>query len=493
MRILHATSELYPIVRTGGLGNVLAALPKAERDLGLDARIILPGYPAVRAALNDLKFITWLGPMFGARRVEIWQGTVPGSNVPAYAIDAPGLYDRPGNLYVQPGGADWPDNAERFGLLGWAAAQLARGLIDPDWRAEICQSHDWHAALAPAYIAFAGDARPRPAGILTIHNLAFQGLFPPETLVPLGLPPGAYHPGDLEFWGKLSFLKAGLVHATRVTTVSPGYAREIATPDYGSGLDGVIADRGGHVLGILNGVDESLWDSTTDRHLAAPFDAANLAPRSTNRTALLNEFGLAATDGPLFGVVSRLSHQKGLDLLLDALPRLLACGGGLVLLGSDDPVLEAGFRAAAQTHPDRIGVRVGFDDGLARRIFAGSDAILVPSRFEPCGLTQMYALRYGAVPVVRRTGGLGDTVADATPEGIAAGTATGFLFDAATADALAGALDRTATAFRDKPLWHRLQVTGMACHFSWAAAAEAYAKLYAELRPAERKPKARKG
>jgi starch synthase len=483
MRILHAAAELYPIIRTGGLGDVVAALPRAQRAAGLDARLVLPYYPAVASALQDLVTVAWLGPLFGSPRVTLLKGLVPGSLVPAYAVDAPGLFDRPGNPYLAPDGSEWPDNALRFGLLSWAAAQLARGVLDPDWRAEICHCHDWHAALAPAYIAFAGDARPRPTSILTIHNLAFQGLFGPETIQPLGLPVSAFHPGDLEFWGKLSFMKAGLVHADRITTVSPGYAREIATPEYGSGLEGVIAGRGGAVCGILNGVDETEWNPATDRQLAARYDAGDPAPRAADRAALLREFGLAETDGPLFGVVSRLSQQKGLDLLLDALPALLAGASALVLLGSDDPALEAGFLAAARAHPDRVGVRVGFNDGLARRIYAGSDAILVPSRFEPCGLTQLYALRYGAVPIVRRTGGLGDTVVDATPEAIAAGTATGFLFDEASAAALGGALERASTAYRDRALWRGLQAAGMACHFSWDTAAAAYARLYAELSP----------
>ncbi|HVJ54792.1 MAG TPA: glycogen synthase GlgA [Aliidongia sp.] len=483
MRILHAAAEIYPIVRTGGLGDVLAALPKAQRAAGLDARIVMPAYPAVKARLQGLETVAWLGQLFGSPRVSLLKGIVPDGQVPAYAIDAPGLFDRPGSPYLAPGGVDWADNAIRFGLLSWAAAQIARGLLDPDWRAEICQAHDWHAGLVPAYLAFADDERPKPASILTIHNLAFQGLFAPDAVGPLGLPPSAFHPGGFEFWGKLSFMKAGLVYADRVTTVSPGYAREIATVEYGCGLEGVIAGRGGDVRGILNGVDEGVWDPATDPNLPAHYEAGDLAPRAEDRAALLAEFGLEPPAGPLFGVVSRLTHQKGLDLLLDALPSLLARGGALALLGSEDPVLEAGFLAAARVHPGRIGVRIGYDDRLSRRIFAGSDAILVPSRFEPCGLTQLYALRYGAVPVVRRTGGLGDTVADATPEAIAAGTATGFLFDAATASDLAGALDRASAAYRDPVLWRKLQAAGMACRFSWDVAAASYAELYAELSP----------
>lgn len=482
MRILHAAAEFYPIVRTGGLGDVLAALPPAQAAIGLDPRIILPGFPAVTAALDRVDRLEVSGAVTG---VSLLRGRLPGSGLVAYAVDAPSLYGRPGNPYLGPDGRDWPDNALRFGLFGQVAAWLAQGRLDPGWRAEVLHAHDWHAGLAPAYLALSSDADANPVSVFTVHNLAFQGLFPATLLAPLGLPAAAFTPDGLEFWGRISFIKAGLVYADRVTTVSPGYAREIATPEFGCGLDGVIAGRGSAVSGILNGVDEAVWNPAEDPAIAQPYDAGRLALRAADRTALLDRFGLAAPPGPLYGVVSRMTAQKGLDLLLAALPTLLESGGGLVLLGSGDAPLEAAFLAEAAAAPTRIGVVIGYDDALSHAVMAGADAILVPSRFEPCGLTQLYALRYGAVPVVRRTGGLGDTVIDAASPALEQGTATGIVFDEATLAALADALERTAALYRDRPGWARLQRAGMASRFSWSDAAERYRALYREVtRPA---------
>ncbi|HLY55980.1 MAG TPA: glycogen synthase GlgA [Stellaceae bacterium] len=474
MRALHAAAECYPVVRTGGLGDVLAALPAAQRALGIDARLLLPGYPAVLAALEGGEHVLALGPVLGAERADILRGRFAGSAVPIYAIDAAELFTREGNPYLGPDGLDWPDNLQRFGLLSWAAAVLARGGLGGDWCADVLHAHDWHAGLAPAYAKLAADPRRAPGIVQTIHNLAFQGLFPLASEAALGLPAV----GGLEFWGQLSFMKAGLVHADRITTVSPGYAREIATPAFGNGLDGVIAARGADVSGILNGVDDAQWNPERDPALATRFGPRGQAKRAGNRRALIAEFGLADAGGPLFGIVSRLSHQKGLDLVLAALPTLLDCGGSLVLLGVGDAELERGFTAAAAAVPGRIAVALRLDDALSRRIFGGSDVLLVPSRFEPGGLTQLYAMRYGAIPVVRRTGGLGDTVHDATPEALAAGTATGIVFDGETPAAVAAALRRTAALHADRTAWTALQRAAMASRFPWSAAAEAYRDLY---------------
>lgn len=481
MRILHAAAELFPILRTGGLGDVVAALPPAQRRLGLDARLVLPAYPAVRAAVADLHEVGRLDGLLGVERVGILRGTVPGSLLPVYALDAPALFDRPGSPYQAPDGAEWPDNALRFGLLARAAALLARGQGDPGWQADLLHAHDWHAGLAPAYLKLLPDPGPAPASVLTVHNLAYQGLFPPESLAALGLPEAAFTIDGVEFWGRLSFLKAGLAYADRVTTVSPTYAREIATPALGAGLEGIIARRGAEVSGILNGVDDEVWDPARDPAIAERFDAGRLEHRAANRTALIARMGLASPPGPLYGVVSRLTEQKGLDLLIDALPTLVAGGGGLVLLGSGDAALEAAFAAAARARPDRIAVTVRYDDALAHRIMAGCDAVLVPSRFEPCGLVQLYALRYGAVPVVRRTGGLADTVVDAVSPAIEQGRATGILFDRPLASDLAGALERCAFLFRDAAAWRRLQRAGMRQRFDWAEAAGRYLALYRSI------------
>ena len=415
--------------------------------------------------------------MFGAGRAVLKLGQLPGSHVPAYVIDAPYLYRRDGNPYLGPDGADWPDNPQRFALLGWVAAHLAAGELDPAWTPEVLHAHDWHAAMACTYVA----AHPSSsvATVFTVHNLAYQGLFAERDFHLLGLPARFMDPEGLEFHGQVSFMKAGLVFADHVTTVSPTYAVEIATEAFGCGLEGVLRDRGAAVSGILNGVDGAVWSPDTDSSLAAPFSARDLAGKRVCKKALQRELGLAENDGaPLFGVVSRLTSQKGLDLVLGALPGLLARGGQLALQGTGEPALEAAFAAAARSHPGRVAVRLGYDEAGAHRLIAGADAMLVPSRFEPCGLTQLYALRYGTLPVVRRVGGLGDTVVDAT---LAAGT--GFVFDAATADALDAALARVVAAFAKPALWHALQQRAMAQDFSWDGAARQYVRLYAGLVP----------
>jgi starch synthase len=484
MRVLHAAAEFHPVVRTGGLGDVLAALPQAEARQGAEVRVLLPGYPAVLAALAKPRQVASLGPLFGATGVGVVAGRLGTQRLTVYAIDAPDLYARPGNPYLGPDGAEWPDNAARFGLLGRIAAALSRGEIDPEFHADILHVHDWHAALGPAYLKLLPGPEPIPASVLTIHNLAFQGLFPPAALDVLGLPRAEFRPDGFEFWGQISFMKAGLVYADRVTTVSPGYAAEIRAPEFGCGLEGVLAARGEAVSGILNGVDDTIWNPASDPALAQNFSAREIARRGVNRIALLAEFGLEDHGGPLYGVVSRLSPQKGLDLVLAALPALLAGGGSLALLGAGDADLEQGFLAAAAAFPGRVAVAIDYDDGMAHRIFAGADAVLVPSRFEPCGLTQLYALRYGAVPVVRRTGGLGDTVVDATAAALGDGSATGVVFDAATPEALAAALERTAALFRDRPTWLRLQRAGLGRRFTWSGPARAYLELYAAIRAA---------
>ena len=472
MRILHAAAECYPVIHTGGLGDVIGALPRAQAALGGDVRLVLPGYPAVMAALTGAGSVGDQDSPFGPIRIR--GGRFAGSSLPVYAIEAPVLYDRPGNPYVMEGGAEWPDNGRRFGLLGWAAAALAAGQLDPDWQADILQAHDWHAGLAPAWVRALG--RPAPATVFTVHNIAFQGLFPPDALP---LPPlGGGLPAGLEYWGKVSFMKAGLSYADRITTVSPGYAREMATPEFGNGLEGVVAERAADVTGILNGVDGAVWNPATDLALPARFGPTTLKRRKANRDALIEAFELVDAGGPLYGVVSRLTGQKGIDLVLDAMPAVLGENGMLVVLGSGDAGLEAGLRREAGLHPGRVGLALRFDDTLAHRIIGGADAILVPSRFEPCGLTQLYAMRYGTVPVARRTGGLGDSIADATETALEEGSATGILFDEPSPASLAGALDRAAALYADPIRWRRVQRAGMNSRFAWDEAAAAYLALY---------------
>jgi starch synthase len=468
-RILFVASELYPYVKTGGLADVCGVLPAALRALGFDVRVLVPGYPAMLVASDAL---------YG----ELRRGTTA-AGVPLYVLDRPALYDRPGNPYLGPDGRDWPDNHLRFAALCRAAACFHDPLDDAGdgWTPDIVHGHDWQAGLTPAYLAW-GAGQPDARTVMTIHNLAFQGLFPAAVLGELGLPPESYAIDGVEYWGKVGFLKAGLFYADRLTTVSPTYAQQIQTPDEGMGLDGLLRTRTGDLVGILNGVDEAEWNPATDPRIAQRYDADRLDGKAANKAALQAEFGLEARpDAPLFVVVSRLTAQKGLDLVLASLPHLLARGGQLAVLGSGDAELEDGYRAAAAADPGRIGVRFGYDEDLSHRLQGGGDVILVPSRFEPCGLTQMYGLRYGTLPLVRRTGGLADSVTDATPQALAAGAATGFVFDAAAAWALNAALDRAFDLYPNRDAWRRVQRRAMAQDVGWTSSARRYAALYADL------------
>jgi starch synthase len=481
LRVLHCAAELYPWVKTGGLGDVVAALPPALAAQGVDVRLVLPGFGALLDAL-ELHPIARLRTPFFPERVRLALARLPDSGLPVYLIDHPPFYDRPGSPYQASTGGDWPDNHRRFALLGWVAAALAQG-ADPRWRPEIVHCHDWHAGLAPAYLRAAGIPVP---SIFTAHNLAYQGFFAAGLFGELGLPPGFFSIDGVEYYGGVSFLKAGLYYADRLTTVSPTYAREIQTPDYGMHLDGLLRARGNVLSGILNGVDPAVWSPQSDPVLPQRY-AANDAPtgKALAKAALERRFGLSPAPGmPLFGTVSRLTWQKGLDLLLAALPRLVDMGSRLVLLGSGDAELEAGFTAAAAAHPGQVGVVLGYDDALSHLIVAGSDVVPLPSRFEPCGLTQLYALRYGAPPLVRRTGGLADTVVDANAVTLADGSATGFAFDDGTPEALLGAAERAIELYGDPPSWRQVMRQAMSRDFSWDAAARQYLALYRDLVPA---------
>jgi len=487
MKVLHAAAEIFPLIKTGGLADVVGALPEALMAQGADVRLVLPGLPAILAGLERSQAVCELGAIFGAGRVTLRLGRLAHNQVAAYVIDAPYLYQRPGNPYLAPDGSEWLDNLQRFGLLGWVAAHLAAGELDPAWVPEVLHVHDWHAAMACAYVAC--HPASRVATVYTVHNLAYQGLFNEGDFHLLGLPSRLLVPGGLEFHGQLSFMKAGLKYAQRITTVSPTYAHEIATDAFGCGLDGVIRARGADVSGILNGVDGKVWNPAADAFIAAPYSASAVGGKALCKAALQHELGLHVDAGaPLFAVVSRLSSQKGLDLLLDALPALLDAAGEagpqLAVQGNGDPALEAAFAQAAAAHPGRVAIRLVYDEALAHRMMAGADAMLVPSRFEPCGLTQLYALRYGTVPVVRQVGGLADTVVDATPAAVQGDRATGFTFGPATPAALAQALQRAVSAYRQPALWQQLVLRGMAQNFSWDAAASQYLALYRDARQA---------
>ncbi|MDP9044663.1 MAG: glycogen synthase GlgA [Pseudomonadota bacterium] len=480
LKVLHVGAEIFPLVKTGGLADVLGALPQALVAQGADVRLLLPGLPSIADSVLHQKTVCELGAQFGAARVTLRLGQMPYSKIPVYVIDAPLLYRRPGNPYLDATGEEWPDNAQRFALLGWVAAHLGTGELDPEWSPAVLHTHDWHAAMACAYLAAHPGAAAR--SVYTVHNLAFQGLFPSGDFPLLGLSSRFMAATGLEYHQQVSFMKAGLKFADRVTTVSPTYAREIATHEFGAGLDGVILGRGADVSGVLNGVDPAVWDPATDPGIPARYGPGQLEGKARCKAALQGQLGLAQrADAPIFGVVSRLTSQKGLDLVLGALPSLLRRGGQLALQGTGDPAIEAAFIAVADASPGEVSVRIGYDEAFAHQLIAGSDAILVPSRFEPCGLTQLYGLRYGTVPVVRRVGGLADTVVDATEAGLAEDRATGICFDAATPAALDQAIQRAIDLYAEPVRWRQLMLRGMAQDFSWAGSARRYMALYEGL------------
>ena len=477
MRVLYVSTEVHPALKTGGLADVNAALPAALIGLGVDVRLLLPGFPALLAAAEHLDWGIALGPAFGAPAVQLRRGLLRG--VPVWLIDAPALYQRPGNPYTDARGRDWPDNHLRFALLGQVAARFADGAFE-GWRPDIVHAHDWHAGLAPAYLAARGGAVP--GSVFTVHNLAYQGQFPAASFADLQLPAHFFSLQGIEFYGAVNFMKAGLHYADRITTVSPTYAQEIQTAEQGFGMEGLLRARAGALSGILNGVDQSEWNPAIDTQIAANYDIDNLAGKSTCRQALREALGLDPdADGPLVAVVSRLTTQKGLDLLIGSLPVLLAAGGQLALLGTGDADLEQAFLKAAAANPRQVAVRIGYDEALAHRMIAGADVIAVPSRFEPCGLTQMYGLAYGTLPMVRRVGGLADTVRDAEDAG-----GNGFVFDEASVNDLSDGLRRVATLWRDRDAWSRLRHRAMRANNGWAPVAGRYLDLYRDLRPAAR-------
>jgi starch synthase len=484
LRVLAVTSELFPLIKTGGLADVAGALPPALAHLGIETRTLLPAYPAVLAALPEAREIIGLPDLLGSsgRLLAAQKGELD-----LLLLDLPGCFDRPGNPYLGPNGRDWPDNAYRFAALARLAADIGQGLL-PDWRPDVVHAHDWQAALAPAYLALSG--RPRPATVVTVHNLAFQGQFDPALLPVLRLPGEAFRIDGLEYYGGIGFLKAGLFYADKLTTVSPTYAREIQTPAAGAGLYGLLRTRAHDLVGIVNGLDLTVWDPATDPHLPAPFGALDgetslpeieleLGGKAVCKRVLQQRLGLEPEPGRLLcGVISRLTEQKGLDLVLEVVPELVARGGQLALLGSGEPGLEWGFRAAARAHPSRIACSFGYDEPLAHLIQAGCDALFVPSRFEPCGLTQLAALRYGTLPVVTRVGGLADTVIDASPAALGDGVATGFQLAPVTADALRDALARAFELWDEPLLWDRVRRRAMTRELGWDASARRYKAVY---------------
>jgi starch synthase len=469
-------SEIFPLVKTGGLADVIGALPAALAEQGVTVRTLIPGYPAVTGAIDQVQTVRSDSDLFGGA-ARLLAARAAGLDL--LVLDAPHLYAREGNPYLGPDGRDWPDNAIRFAALSLVAAEICGGALQ-GYAPEILHVHDWQTGLAPAYLHYRGG--PRPGTVMTVHNLAFPGKMSRDVLGLLGLPPQSYAIDGVEFHGTISLLKAGLQFADRITTVSPTYATEICSEEAGMGFAGLLRARANVLSGILNGIDTEVWDPSTDTLLAAPFDRTTLARRGANKAALQARLGLDQdATAPLFGVVSRLTWQKGTDLALACLPVLRELGAQLALVGAGEAGIEAGFRAEAAQAPNRIGCVIGYDEALAHMVQGGSDALLVPSRFEPCGLTQLCALQYGAVPVVARVGGLADTVIDANAAALAAGVATGVQFAPVNGAMLELALRRTVALYREPSVWHTLQENGMAAEVSWRGSARQYAALYRGL------------
>ena len=468
MRILFATPEFEDFIRVGGLASVSSALSRTLSSK-YDVRVVLPGFPAVLKGVKRLAPVAKCDRLGDMPACTVLRGQMA-DGLKLYVVRCPELYERPGTPYADSHGVDWPDNDVRFARFASAAAELAAGRVDRSWRADVVHANDWPTALVPAYLAWSGA---NVASLLTIHNLAYQGLFSPEVLRRIGAPESAFHIDGLEFYGQASFLKAGLVYANHLTTVSKTYAAEITTPDFGHGLHGLLARRSeeGRLTGILNGIDES-WDPRSCDALMPPFAAGEWAGKQANADHLRREFGLAVSKGPLFALVARLVHQKGIDLVVSAADAIVEAGGQIVVTGRGESHLESALSACKARHPGAIAVELGFEDAQARRMFAGSDFTLMPSRFEPCGLSQMYAQRFGSLPIGYRTGGLSDTIVDGK---------TCFLFNRLSSDGLLGAVCRAFATFGAKQRLHGMRRSAMGQAFGWEASANSYASLYAGL------------
>lgn len=479
MNVLSVASEAAGLVKTGGLADVAGALPAALAAHGVEVTTFIPGYPAVMKALGKKarSIHTW-DALLG-EKARLLTGKLGDHKL--LVLDAPALFTREGGPYMDPSGRDWDDNWRRFAAFARAAADIAGGAVKGR-SFDLVHVHDWQAGLVPAYLRFAPITGGRDVpSVITIHNMAFQGYYPAAIFPQLGLPASAWTVDGVESYGGVGFLKAGMQCADAITTVSPTYAGEIRSAEFGMGLEGLVLARSNRVHGILNGIDTAEWNPASDPHVAANYTAGRLGPRAKNKRAVEQAFALDRDDGPLFVVISRLTWQKGMDVLVEVLDHLVGIGGRLALLGAGDAAIEQGFLSAAARHPGRIGVRIGYDEPAAHCLQAGGDVILIPSRFEPCGLTQLYGLAYGCVPVVSRTGGLADTVIDANPAALSAGVATGIQINAVSHNALAMGVSRAVALYRRPAEWKRLQKNGMGADFSWGASGAAFAALYRQL------------
>jgi len=486
LKVLFAASEAYPLIKTGGLADVAHSLPNALAALGLDVRLILPGYREVLQKVEDVQILGWLRlGAFGD--VRILQAYHPEFSMALWLVDAASLFDREGNPYTRPDGSDWPDNALRFSVFSRAVALLGVDALHTGWRPDVVHANDWQTGLVPAFLSQEGHA---PRRIYTIHNLAYDCQFDYAQFLELKLPPHWWSMEHCEFYGRFSLMKAGLVFGDWINTVSPTYAQEICTDEYGYGYAGILQSYQFKLTGIINGIDVDTWNPQTDPHLAANYslDESLQPARQANREALLQGMGASAEalaeQAPLIGFVGRLVYQKGIDLLLDAMPMLLESSDArFAIIGSGEHSLEQRLLDMAREHPQRVFAYIGYSEPLAHLLEAGSDMFVMPSRYEPCGLNQLYSLHYGTPPVVRRTGGLADSVVDTNEQTIEDGSASGFVFDEATPQDLASTLQRALQAQRDPALWEQLQRAGMQQDLSWEHSARSYLELYRQTPP----------
>ncbi|MEO8330869.1 MAG: glycogen synthase GlgA [Gallionella sp.] len=478
LKVLFATSEAAPLIKTGGLADVSGALPAALRAIGVDVRVLVPGYNQVMAQLGPHRVVATFDKLPGFPASRLLSGVMP-NQVPLLVLECASLYQREGGPYQNAAGLDWADNALRFGLLSKIAAVLGSDASPLPWHPDLVHCNDWQTALAPAYLHFAQGAAP---SVITIHNMAFQGNFPAAMVQELYLPPTCFNINGVEFYGNLSFLKAGLFYADHITTVSPNYAKEIRLEELGFGMQGLLATRSNDLTGILNGIDTDEWDPAKDKYLAAGYDSTNMAGKAACKEALQSRFGLnLESDVPLLGVVSRFTEQKGLDLLLEIAPLLTELPVQLAMLGSGDAEMQKTARDLSHLYPGKIGVHIGFSEELSHQIEAGADMFVMPSRFEPCGLNQFYSQRYGTPPIVHATGGLADSVVDCTAATLGNGTASGFMFSGMTADNLFATIQRAVEFYHESKKWKALCKICMDKDSSWEASARAYREVYLKV------------
>lgn len=475
-KILFVTSEAHPLIKTGGLADVSGSLPKALAGQGVDIRLIMPKYQAIKTA-EEIYYKSTV--QVNNTDVNILETRLPGTQVLVWLVDCPEFFDTPGNPYVDEQGNTWANSAERFALFCRVAVEVAMNRGYLDWMPDIIHCNDWQSGLVPALLSLETS---RPATVFTIHNMAYQGLFPKATWASLNLPNLLWNSDGVEFNGMLSFIKGGLAYADHITTVSPTYAQEIQTADFGYGLEGLLSHRNDVLTGIINGIDAEQWNPETDTHISERYNISSLNKKKLNKKTLQTKHSLPVDNNiPMFALISRLVEQKGIDMILECLPEMLTLPLQFVLLGRGEKLFEQQLTDLAEMYPDKIAVTLGYDEALAHLLEAGADIFLMPSRFEPCGLNQLYSQRYGTVPIARKTGGLADTVIDTLPETLRNKTATGFVFNEATAGTLMETIKRALIIYSQPETWKQLQTSGMQKDYSWNKSAKEYMALYKQL------------